>query len=663
LKRLFYFGPWPEEPATDTPLTDMRKLFSCIALLFALQLAGNSLADEYKDQRKLFVKAEAALKAGDSATFSDLKRQLVTYPLYSYLEYAELRRRLSKAKPGEVYAFLKLYADQPVAMRLRISWLHRLGKQRDWHTYLRFYEPQSSVTLQCYHVRARLAEGEDREAALQDALKLWLVGHSQPDACDPAFDQLYASNLITSQHIWQRIRLAFGEQKSSLAGYLAKRLSSEDREWVKRWQYAHRRPTAGLKESWARQDTPLVREILVHALTRLARHKPEQAWKHWQEQAQSHQFTADQQGQVMRDIALHAALDNHPRASEWLAAVPDSHTDESIRQWRVRVALHNTDWKSALHWLDQLPPEERNAETWLYWRARALDESGASGDALTEYARLSEERSYYGFMASDRLQRAYQMNDTPISNDKQQLEVIEQLPGIVRAGELYRAGKRLEARREWYYATQKLPPEQLKQAALLAHRWGWHDRAIVTASQAKYWSDLKLRFPLPHRESILANARRYKLDPALIYGVIRQESAFMEDARSPVGALGLMQLMPATGKQTARALNIRYGGNDALLQSDQNIRLGSGYFRKLLDRYNGSPVLAAAAYNAGPHRVSRWLPTDQSMQADLWMELIPFPETRSYVRRVLAYATVFEWRLQRPVTPLARRMPAVQQRY
>ncbi len=137
----------------------------------------------------------------------------------------------------------------------------------------------------------------------------------------------------------------------------------------------------------------------------------------------------------------------------------------------------------------------------------------------------------------------------------------------------------------------------------------------------------------------------------------------MEDARSPVGALGLMQLMPATGKQTARALNIRYGGTDALLQSDQNIRLGSGYFRKLLDRYNGSPVLAAAAYNAGPHRVSRWLPTDHSMQADLWMELIPYPETRSYVRRVLAYATMFEWRLQRPVTPLTRRMPAVQQRY
>ena len=663
MQRLFYVGRVPEDPAADTPLTDMRKLLSGIVLLFALQPTGNSLADEYKDERKLFIEAEAALKAGDDATFRDLKRRLVNYPLYSYLEYQALQRRLSEAKPGEVYAFLKLYADQPVAARLRSSWLHRLGKQRYWDTYLRFYEPQSSVTLQCYQVRARLAEGEDREAALQDALKLWLVGHSQPDACDPAFDQLYASSLITSQRIWQRIRLAFAEQKSSLAGYLAKRLSAEDRTWVKRWQYAHRRPTAALQEPWAGGDTALVRDILVHAIGRLARHKPEQAWKHWQELAASHAFTPQQEGEVLRDIGLHAALDDHPRAAEWLASVPDSHADTSIRQWRVRVALANNDWGSALRWLDRLDAEERNAETWRYWRARALDESGASGDALTEYARLSEERSYYGFMASDRLKRPYQMNDVRISHDKQQLEAIEQLPGIERARELYRAGKRLEARREWYYATANLSPDELKLAALLAHRWGWHDRAILTASQAKYWSDLTLRFPLPHRESILANARRYQLDPALIYGVIRQESAFMEDARSPVGALGLMQLMPATGKQTAHALNIRYGGTSALLQSDQNIRLGSGYFRKLLDRYNGSPVLAAAAYNAGPHRVSRWLPTDQSLQAELWMELIPYPETRTYVRRVLAYATVFEWRLQLPVTPLTRRMPAVQQRY
>jgi soluble lytic murein transglycosylase len=633
-----------------------------IALVLLALVTETGLADQFDKQRELFVKAEAALKSGHSTRFSELKRQLTGYPLYSYLEYWQLRRRLGNARADEIEAFLIRYKVQPVAARLRKSWLHKLGKRRDWDNYLRFYQPQGSETLQCYQLRARLSKG-DREQALQDALNMWLVGHSLPDACDPAFDQLYASSLLTSEHIWQRIRLAFARQKSSLAGYLAKRLSAEDREWVKRWQYAHRRPTATLSLPWTRQDSPLVREILAHAIQRLARHKPEQAWNHWQKLARTHLFEAKHSGPVLRRIALTGALRNHPQASLWLANVPEQYADDDIRQWRVRSALLEEDWKTALHWIDELSPADRNSDTWQYWRAYALEAKGETGDAFSEYTRLSGERSYHGFLAADRLQRPYHMNDSRMEHDKQQLEQVEQISGILRARELYLSGKRTEARREWFHATRSLPKQKLKLAALLAHRWGWHDRAILTASQARYWSDLALRFPLPHRESIFANARQYELDPALIYGVIRQESAFMEDARSSVGALGLMQLMPNTGKHTARSLNIRYRGNQALLQSDQNIRLGSAYLHKLLTRYNGSPVLAAAAYNAGPSRVSRWLPTDTTMPAGLWVERIPFKETRSYVRRVLAYATVFEWRLQRPLTRLSERMPLIRQRY
>ncbi len=630
--------------------------------MIVLSLADVSLADSYDKQRELFVKAESALRSGKTATFQDLKQQLTDYPLYGYLEYWQLRRRLSRAKANDIQSFLDRYQDQPIAGRLRISWLHKLGKRKDWNNYLRFYQPQRSVVLQCYDVRARLARG-DREQALEDTLRLWLVGYSQPDACDPAFKQLYASPLITGERVWERVRLAFANQKSSLAGYLARRLSADDREWVKRWQYAHRRPTAALSKSWAKQDTPLVREILTHALWRLARHKPEQAWKHWQEIAATHRFSDDQAGKVLYRIALTGALRNHPQAALWLAKIPDQAVDADIRQWRVRTALSDEDWSKALHWLDELTPTERNSENWRYWRAYALDSNGASGDAYTEYARLAGERSYYGFLAADHLQRPYQMNDSRVTHTKEQLRRIERIPGIVRARELYLAGKHLDARREWYHATAALSQAELKLAALLAHRWGWHDRAILTASRASYWSDLTLRFPLPHRKSIFANADRYDLDPALIYGVIRQESAFMEDARSPVGALGLMQLMPQTGKQTAQSLNLRYRGNEALLRSDQNIRLGSAYLNKLLKRFNGSPVLASAAYNAGPHRVSRWLPTNTSMDASLWMERIPFKETRHYVRRVLAYATVFEWRLERPLTRLSKRLPVIQRRY
>jgi soluble lytic murein transglycosylase len=641
----------------------LRKLkLKQLALVPLLLLSGSGWADRLDRQREQYLEAEAALKNGDDAEYRELKAALTDYPLYPYLEYQELKRSLDSASPEQVRKFLDRYKGQPVATRLRTSWLHHLGQGRQWDNFLSFYTPQSSVTLQCYNVRARLQKG-DRQAALKDALRLWLVGHSQPDACDPAFKQLYESDMIGSDLIWQRIRLAFAEQKSSLAGYLAKRLSAQDRNWVKRWQDAHRRPTAAIKADWAQQDTLLVREILVHALQRLARHKPDQAWKHWQALSTTHSFSATQRGDVLKRIALSGALDRKPDAAEWMASVPEQAMDSDIRQWRVRVALLSDNWKDALRWLDRLTPEEAGLDNWRYWRARALHETGALGDAHTEYTRLSNERTYYAFLASDYLQRPYRMNDERTPVDAQALEALQQQPDIRRAHELFRLGERLDGRREWFYATRNMSRDELKLAAVLAHRWGWHDRAIISATQANHWSDLNLRFPLPHRESILANARRYEVDPGLIYGVIRQESIFMEDAVSSVGALGLMQLMPATGKQTARALNIRYRSNQALLHSDQNIQLGSAYLNKLMTRFNGSPVLAAAAYNAGPHRVDRWLPTEDDMDATLWAELIPFRETRKYVRRVLAYATIFDWRLEQPVTRLSARLPKVKQRY
>ena len=641
---------------------DMLRYYKQLAVIPFLLLADSSFADRIDRQRENFLLAETALLDGDTAQYRELKRALADYPLYPYLEYQELRGNLEKAKPGEVREFLQRYEGQPVAVRLRSSWLHQLGKRKEWDTFLDFYTPQSSVTLQCYEVRARLQKG-DRKAALDDALKLWLVGHSQPDACDRAFGQLYAEGVIDSGLIWQRIRLAFANQKASLAGYLAKRLSAEDRTWVKRWEQAHRQPTSAIKAGWAEQDTPLVREILAHALQRLARYKPDQAWKHWQTLSARHRFSAQQQGDILHRIALNGAVNGEADAAQWLAAVPESAADASIREWRVRVALRDGNWSDAVQRIGELDDKQRQDDTWRYWRARALDATGAAGDAWTEYARLSGERSYFGFLGADRIQRPYQMGSARVEYEKPDLAAIEALPGIQRARELYFTGKRLEARREWFYATRDLQADQLRMAALLAHRWGWHDRAIIAAAQAHYWSDLTLRFPLPHRDSIFANARRYDLDPALIYGVIRQESAFMEDAVSAVGAMGLMQLMPATGKQTARALNIRYRGNSGLLQSDQNIQLGSAYLNKLMTRFNGSPVLAAAAYNAGPHRVSRWLPRDSDMDATLWSELIPFRETRKYVRRVLAYATIFDWRLEQPLTRLSARLPDVQQRY
>ncbi len=640
----------------------MRKQVLGFLILLQLMQAGNGIANTIEHQRSKFIETEAALRNHQPHQFLELKKSLINYPLYSYLDYWYLRKNLSSVSGSQVSKFLDQYPEQLISNRLRTAWLHQLGKHRDWDVYLRFYQPQSSVTLQCFERRARIANGKKTQA-LKDSIKLWLVGHSQPEACDPIFDLLYANNLINSRLIWKRIRLAFAENKTSLALYLSKKLSKKDRRWVKRWRHAHRLPIAAFAQRWANTDTPLVREILTHASKRLARQKPEQAWNHWQKLSKKHAFTPTQHAAVIQTIALHGALQQYDEASIWLTAVPDDAVSKNIRHWRIRNALRNQQWKQVIGWIDALPASEQQDSNWVYWHAYALESLGSIEAALTKYTSLSKKRNYFGFLAADRLGRPYQMNHEQVTYPAEELEQLSQHPGIERAKELLLIGKNLEARREWAHATASLAPEVLKRFAVIASQWDWHDRAILTAAQAKFWSDLGLRFPLPYQRTIAKHAARNNLDPALVFGVIRQESAFMEDANSPVGALGLMQLMPQTAKQTARALKIPYRNNAELLDSDHNIHLGTAYLGKLLRKFNKSPVLAAAAYNAGPHRVNRWLPKDKSVPAILWIESIPYAETRSYVRRVLAYASVFDWRLGRARTQISSRMPIVQQQY
>jgi soluble lytic murein transglycosylase len=272
---------------------------------------------------------------------------------------------------------------------------------------------------------------------------------------------------------------------------------------------------------------------------------------------------------------------------------------------------------------------------------------------------LAGERDYYGFLAADRVGQVYRFGHDAVPFTETDLAAAEALPGIARARELLRVGLTIDARREWRDAIRDLDDRQLEIAAVLAGRWGWHDRAIVTVARADHFDDLDLRFPLVYQDLVLSNARATGLDPAWVYGVMRQESAFWEDARSRSGALGLMQLMPSTARETARRLRERVDDVYDLLSPPKNIRLGVAYLRRVLDRFDGHQGLATAAYNAGPGRVRSWLPGSHPLAADIWVDTVPFNETRGYVKRVMAYTAIYEHRLERPVRPLKGRLPPV----
>jgi soluble lytic murein transglycosylase len=638
----------------------MPHLFGKLVAIISLAVVfGGALADDTLElQRERFLDARTALNEKRLGDFRRLRDQLTDYPLYSYLEYWRLHDRLRVTPDREILAFIERYADQPVGSRLRRSWLYNLARKRDWTQFLAQYRGSQPVELQCYSLQARLHSGE-KERLVEDALSLWLVGRSQDNDCDPVFSYLEEQGFLTHDLLWKRIRLAMASGNPSLAGYLARQLPEADQGWVSLWREARQRPASTLNSKMLASDTPMAREIILYALHRIARASVDQAHAKWAEIRPRYQFDAIAAGELDKDIALLAGWRRHPDAHAWLAAVPDAVADTEVREWRVRTAISTGLWKAVLTHIGAMPEDESGDEEWRYWRAIALKNTGAGKRATDQFAPLAKQRDYHGFLAADELRWPYVMDNRPIEAAPEDLEELRQQPDFIRARELYLAGLMLEARREWAAAIANLDATGLKLAARLANEWGWHDMAILTVARSADYDDLVLRFPIDHVEDIERYADEYQLDPGHVLAVIRTESAFNKDARSSAGALGLMQLMPATGRVTARKHRIPLPGSRHLYEADRNIRIGSAYLKQVMEQYDDNVVLASAAYNAGPHRVQRWLPEQQEQPAENWIAAIPFSETRNYVQRILAYAAIYDWRMERPVTSLEQRMPDI----
>jgi len=640
----------------------LNKTFSFLILLI---LAGNitlhvepANAVSLEQPRQQFLQAKKFLRAKKVKSFKRLAIKLKHYPLYPYLLHDYLRPRLWKVKDKEIISFLRRYGDLPMANDLRQAWLKYLAKRGRWQIYVDNYTPQDDTTLQCYHLKARFKTG-NHTYLLEDTRSLWLSGESLPSQCDLVFKRLEKSELMTSELVWERIRLSMANGDSSLTKYLSRHLNKTDKKWVARWIATHHNPSR-----WTRrpkyQDIPIAREILIHGINRLTRVDIDKAISRWDRLESSYNFLPDDKKKIERNIAVRAAKQKHDKARELIDQIESSLVDDEIFHWRLYTALQQNDWPRLLKWTTDEPPEESIRLRWLYWRARALEETGDRTAAVEIFKTVAEERDYYGFLAADRIGFKYKLNHHTLPEDLETWQQISEKPAVVRARELYLLGMTYSARREWHHAFHDMTSYQMQIAAAIAANWGWHDRTILTLGQAKAYDDLFLRFPLPFEKQLRANAKRYDLDLAWVYALVRAESIFMDDARSPAGALGLMQIMPRTGRETAKKIGWKRFRTSQLLQYDKNIRLGTTYLKQMYDKFNGNIVLATAAYNAGPHRVTKWLPIKECIEPDIWIEKILFKETRKYVRRILYYASVYDWRLQQDIKPVQQRMAAVQ---
>lgn len=639
-----------------SPYSALRKALVATALLL-VTVSPTAIAATILEQRSIFLDAEKALKNGEYAEFRKLKALLNGYPLVPYIEYELQLGRLHLLTLEEAEYFLQKYQDSPLSNQFRLVYLNMLGRQKRWKEYLHFYKPTSNATRACLQLQALIETGQSKSAF--DAVEpLWLNANSMPKECDPVFDAWRKAGQLSETLVWARIELAMEKKNISLAKYLGRLLPETERVWLDRWLWVDNQP-AGIEQTEKFPTRHEMRgKILLYGLSRLARQNLERAESAWQLLQKNYNFSSDQQYQAERALALASIYQNHPQTLEKLRRFTVSAEDTKLHELRLREALAKKEWRLALEWINALPPELESKENWRYWKARALLETGDKNQANTLFAALAKNRSYHGFLSADRIGQEYNLNNTPISATSEQIQAMASRAGFQCASELYALGRLLDARREWNKATENLSSFELQTAAKLAQQWEWHSQAIFTLARSGYWEDLELRFPLEHSRHVETAASAKNLDKAWVLAVIRQESAFSVDAESHAGALGLMQLMPATAQGTAKSMNIPPPKREELLTPATNIDIGTSYLKKVYEQLYDNPVLAISAYNAGPHRVLRWLP-EKAQEADVWVETIPFNETRRYTERVLEYSVIYDERLGNTVTQIKERMPMI----
>lgn len=615
--------------------------------------------EDNEAQRRDYLAALAALRANEMSRFNALYAKLDGYVLRGYLDYEHLKDRIDSTPPATLRRFLTDNEHTPLAEMLRAKWLRQLAARGDWKTFTAEYaDIPEEPELLCLHLGRRVRDDPQQAALMARIERLWLTGKRLPGACEPVFAAWRKAGHMTVDKVWERIRLAMEARNLSLAGDLASYLPPPERPWVRRWQTMYRDPVRELDAINYPVDTPVARMIVRHGVVRLAYRDPEEAMRHWHELKEEHQFFGEDEDYVLRNLGILAAQHHLPVALQWLAAVSVQPDDRNLQTWRIKAALRAGEWDTAQRFIAALPADEGRSSRWRYWSARAYEVKGEKRRATAAYAGLARDRDYYGFLAADRIGAEYSMQHQSIATTPDDLSAMRARAGVRAAGELYAVGQITEARRQWSWSIREMNNRELQIAAIVARDWGWHDRALYTIALSDHPHDLELRFPVLYRDLIEAAASEYAIDSGWIYGVVRQESAFVTDARSEAGALGLMQLMPATGRLAGRKLKLPVRNQQALLNIETNLRLGVSYLKEVLQRNNGHQVLATAAYNAGPNRIGEWLPS-QSIDADIWVETIPYAETRGYVRNVLAYTAVYDYRLGQKPTRLSARMPAV----
>jgi soluble lytic murein transglycosylase len=660
-----------------------------------------------------FLAARDALKTGNRERLAQLVELFRGHPLEVYGDYwlllANRAARHAELDDADYLAFLTKYDKTYMGERARTDWVKSLGRQGEWALFeaerakLVF---DDDIEVQCYSALHRVLSKD--QAGVAAALVLWLTPRDLPQGCITMAETLISTNRLVDRQVWDRIRLlADADQLPALARtavYLPDRQVLDPQQI----EAAFKKPERFLKQNM-QSATKAERELVLIALGRLAKDDPRAAAAYWngitlspaaarlaaqganakgsargkrgvapaaegavvQTVAQSpdepaiptlppgkNGYTESERQWGWAQIGYGGARRLLPEAVKWFGEVSDIQLPDEYLRWMARTGLRAGDWKLTLRAIRDMSPEQRREPTWTYWLARGLREQGKTEEAKALFETIAGDFSFYGQLAASELGRVTSIPPTGYTASREEVAAVGQMPCFQRALALYRLGLRAEGNREWNFNIQKMDDKQLLAAAALARQYDLPDRAINTADRTVHLHDFSLRFLSPHYEQVKPQAVAVGLDDAWVYGLMRQESRFIVDAKSVVGASGLMQLMPSTARWVAKKIGLSDYNHSQVADLDTNITLGTNYLKIVLDELYEHQALASAAYNAGPGRPRRWRDL-KPMEAAVFAESIPLNETRDYVKKVISNSVFYQALFTGKPASIKERLPLV----
>lgn len=627
----------------------LKRVFILLFASLLLPSMATAAQHAFTAAQQQYLDAQNALRKGHMNTYRTLRKQLDNYPLAVYLDYQLHQANIPKLKGNKAQVAIERFSQTPFYDPLRHRYLKRAGKQKRWQDFLRISPTLPRDTeLQCYYYRAQLQQG-NQQLAFAGAKNLWLHGYSQPKACDILFREWQKAGHRTQALIWQRMLLAFDARQYGLLSWLSRKITAHQPQ-AKALLAVYRDPKRLRHIRQYQGKATIVGDIVDAGLRRLARRDINQAVKLYQQYQKQSRFSTFQSQQLNHYLVRRVLIRQETSLAQYVdMMLPLLNSDELI-EMRLRWAIREQNMTQVAATLPLLSNYSANKARWRYWQARIAKQPSQQKQLLTA---IASERNFYGFVAAHQLGIPISLNEAVPKTITDLQRKLKQHPSWQRLEQLQSLNKTAAARAEWRWLLKNTPATHQGQLLLMAEQRRWHALGVQGSILANSWNYVRLRFPLAYANQFHQAAAHFEVNSDEIRAIARRESTFNPLATSPVGARGLMQLMPATARATARANRLPYSGTRQLYQVDLNINLGTAYYSELLQRFNDNRILATAAYNAGPGNVKRWLRRSQGrLDAIAFIESMPFQETRDYVKAVFSYRMIYEFLQHKATYPL-----------